>query len=58
MFPEGCGLNLVADVAWSEIDDAWRILLARVAFGMTGDPDATGSLIDSLRAEGLPILDR
>lgn len=56
MFPEGCGLDLVADVAWSETDDAWGIRRARVAFGMSGDPDATRSLIDSLRAEGLPII--
>jgi hypothetical protein len=55
LFPAGCGLSLIVDVAWSEDDELWNVRRARVVHGVTGDPDATENLRDSLRRDGLPV---
>lgn len=56
MFPEGCGVHLVVEVAWSDADEAWLIPRARVTLGLGGRADTTASLIESLRFAGLPVV--
>lgn len=56
MFPSGCGVHLVVEVAWSDADEAWLIPRARVTLGSEGRADTTANLIESLRRAGLPVI--
>jgi hypothetical protein len=54
LFPTGCGVTVVVDVAWSEESAAWRLLRAQVELG--GSPIQIGpGLARSLKETGTPL---